>query len=267
MDLEQLCLTKGPFSPDENRSIFEAHFRGAPRRWLRRPLVKYGLADKRVLDVGCSFGEALVFFGPGSMGVDLHARAVRFARGLGLNAWAGDFLDPAILAEIPAQAFDAVWCSHVIEHVAAPHDALVAMRSRLKPGGLLLLGLPPQPHWRWAEALGRLILRLFFGRPTPLGYTAEDHIYAFTRRTSRFLLERAGFEIIEQAAFVSARPLVNGLFNVLCRPAIDRLITVARQIPDWDYPPKSTRRLTESGWAFRDDYVDSTGKNDRPAGP
>ncbi len=260
MDLEQLCLTKGPFSPEENRRIFEEHFQGAPRRWLRRPLIKYGLRDKRVLDVGCSFGEALIFFGPGSLGVDIHAQAVQFAQGLGLNAFQGDFLDPDVLERIPARSFDAVWCSHVIEHVAAPHDALMAMRGRLKPGGLLLLGLPPLPHWRWAEVLGRVILRVFFGRPTPLGYTAEDHIYAFTRRTARFLLERAGFEVIEQTAFVSARPPVNALFNLVARPAIDRLVTVARQIPDWDYPPKSTRRLTESGWAFREDYVDSEGR-------
>lgn len=254
--LEKTCLERGPFPAEENRRIYERHFRGAPRRWLRRPLVKYDLADKKVLDVGCSFGEALIFFGPGSMGVDIHAQAVQFARALGLDALQGDFLDPAVLEKIPPGSFDAVWCSHVIEHVAAPHDALMAMRGRLKPGGLLLLGLPPLPHWRWAELWGKWMLRLFFGRPTPLGYTAEDHIYAFTRRTGRFLLERAGFQVIEQAAFVSRRPLVNGLFNVLCRPAVDRLVTVARQIPDWEYPPKSTRRRTETGWEFRPDYVD-----------
>ncbi|MBU0516480.1 MAG: class I SAM-dependent methyltransferase [Proteobacteria bacterium] len=259
-DLKKLCLERGPYSPQENQAIFERHFRNAPRRWLRLPLVKYGLGDKKVLDVGCSFGEALIFFGPGSRGVDIHARAVQFARGLGLSALQGDFLDPGVLEKIPPRSFDAVWCSQVLEHVAAPHDALLAMRSRLKPGGLLLLGLPPIPHWRWAEAMGRVILRLFFGRPTPLGYTAEDHIYAFTRRTSRFLLERAGFQVIEQAAFVSRRPAVNRLFNVLCRPAVDRLVTVARQIPDWKYPPKSTRRLTETGWVFRNDYVDDDGK-------
>jgi SAM-dependent methyltransferase len=55
--------------------------------------------------------------------------------------------DELILGDIqsyplPANEFDAVICWWVLEHVPRPRDALVNMSSCLRPGGLLVLGVP-----------------------------------------------------------------------------------------------------------------------------
>lgn len=256
--IRDLCISRGPFDEAENRRIWDAHFRSGPRRALRRPLKKYGLNRFRVLDVGCEYGQALIHFGADSMGIEIHADAVRFARAIGLSVIRGDILTSGTLDRPPQGAFDAVWCYAVLEHVAAPHTALMAMRSRLRDRGLLFLGLPVMPAFRIFEPLAGLVSRLIHGRFMPMSYTSHDHINGFTRRTGRFLVERAGFEVIEQSTFVSASTAVNWAYNVFARPFVDVVVTVGRKIPGWNYHPNSTRRVTDTGWSFRPEYIDLT---------
>ena len=45
-----------------------------------------------------------------------------------------------------AEPFDAIWCSHMLEHVDNPQAALRKMFSDLKDGGLLVLTVPPAQH-------------------------------------------------------------------------------------------------------------------------
>ncbi|MBU0515693.1 MAG: class I SAM-dependent methyltransferase [Proteobacteria bacterium] len=250
------CRETGPLSPDENERIFETVYAPGPRRALRPPLQQYGLGAARVLDVGCDYGQGLIHFGPGSMGIEVHATAADFAQGIGLPVLRGDLLDQGPANQIPAETFDAVWCYAVLEHLSAPHSALMFFRSRLKDDGLLFLGLPMMPVSRIFEPYARLISRLVHGRPMPMSYTAADHVNSFTPKTVRFMVERAGFEVTRQAGFVSARPLVNRAYNLLAGPARDVVVTVARKMTEWDYPPGSTRTLTADGWGFKTDYTD-----------
>jgi len=254
-DFRRLCREQGPFSPDENERVFQTIYAPGPRRALRLPLARYGLGQARVLDVGCDYGQGLIHFGPGSLGVEVHAAAADFAQTIGLPVVRGDLLDRGIADQIPAETFDAVWCYAVLEHLSAPHTALMFLRSRLKNGGQLLLGLPMMPLSRVFEPYARLISRLVHGRTMPMSYTSADHVGAFTPKTVRFMVERAGFEVTGQAAMVSARPLVNRAYNLLAGPARDVVVTVARKRPDWHYPPGSTRTLTADGWGFKTDYT------------
>lgn len=68
-------------------------------------------------------------------------------------------LDVRSMPEIPDESFDCVFCSGVLEHVDDYLSALREMTRILKPGGILLLGLPfrqalhmaPHDYWRFTE--------------------------------------------------------------------------------------------------------------------
>lgn len=82
---------------------------------------------------------------------------------------------------LPDAAFDGVLCSQVLEHVFAPEDFLGEIARVLRPGGTLVLAVPflwdehEQPH--------------DFGRYSSFGLRA--------------LLERNGFEVLEQTKSVA----------------------------------------------------------------
>ena len=53
----------------------------------------------------------------------------------------GDFME----IEIPEQ-YDAVWCSHCLEHQLNPHDFLKKLKTCLNPTGLAAITVPPLKH-------------------------------------------------------------------------------------------------------------------------
>jgi SAM-dependent methyltransferase len=79
-------------------------------------------------------------------------------------------------------AFDLVWASEVIEHVADTARWLSEVRRVLAPGGRLLLTTPS--HGRLRVVLGGIER---FSQP--LG----DHLHLYTRASLRALLEEFGF--------------------------------------------------------------------------
>jgi len=44
------------------------------------------------------------------------------------------------------EKFDAIWCSHTLEHVLNPHGFLVKIRNDIKEGGILSITVPPLKH-------------------------------------------------------------------------------------------------------------------------
>src|SRR5919206_427885 len=84
-EVQRLVRERSPLAAEETEALIRSRFRTLPRR-LAFALGRWPLASARVLDVGCSWGHCLVHFGPGSLGVDNTARAVRFCSALGLEA-------------------------------------------------------------------------------------------------------------------------------------------------------------------------------------
>jgi len=70
---------------------------------------------------------------------------------------------------VPADRFDCVFCTEVLEHTLQPFDAVGELRRMLRPGGRLLLSAPfnfrihgPLPDcWRFTEHGLRALLRDF----------------------------------------------------------------------------------------------------------
>jgi SAM-dependent methyltransferase len=152
----------------------------------------------RALDLGSGDGHfTQVLSGAGAevVGLDIAQAAVRRARERypELDFSLGEFDGPLPLAD---HAFDLVWASEVIEHVADTAKWLSEVRRVLAPRGRLLLSTPSHGRLRLA-ALG---VERF---SEPLG----DHLHLYTRRSLRTLLEEFGFAPIEVRA-VGGPPLL-----------------------------------------------------------
>ena len=133
-------------------------------------------------------------FGPGSLGLDAVEANVEAVRARGLDAQLANVEDA--LPELDRQ-WDAAYCSNIIEHLVAPHLLLLRLHEVLTPNGLIFVMVPTVPP---ARPLDWLIRRVIGHN----GYRAAEHIYAFTPRTAEFMVERAGYRVIE-TAFVAAR--------------------------------------------------------------
>jgi SAM-dependent methyltransferase len=137
----------------------------------------------KLLDVGCSTGFLL------------NAARLRFEpTGVEPSRWAADYAGRQLKilvrrgtleeAKFPDASFDVVTLVDVIEHLADPLSTLQEIRRVLKPGGLLYVVTP-----NIASLMARLMRSRWWGlRPA--------HIYYFSPRTLRHLLDKAGFEPI-----------------------------------------------------------------------
>lgn len=129
-ELRDYIVRHGCYSQEENLRIYEKWFAAAPRYLFRAVDRKYGLTQKVLCDVGCSYGMNLLFCVPGSYGIEIDGYAVAFARSLGLTVYQRDVLNDD-LSDLPK--VEAIWCSAVLEHVDSPHMFLRKLHLLLKP--------------------------------------------------------------------------------------------------------------------------------------
>jgi SAM-dependent methyltransferase len=121
----------------------------------------------------------------------------------------------------PDASFDAVICSHVLEHVDDDRAALAELRRVLRPGAWVLLSVPVDPAreetfedpaivtpeartWHyWQHDHVRLYCRDFLGRVAAAGFEIEDD--AFLRRLPDALVERHGINRLDTIV-IARRP-------------------------------------------------------------
>jgi len=152
----------------------------------------------RALDVGCGAGEftaALAQAGAKAVGVDVAEAALARARASHAEL---DFRLVPIDGPLPFEdnAFDLVWASEVIEHVADTARWLSEIRRVLAPGARLLVTTPSHGRLRVAlEGIERF--------SEPLG----EHLHLYTARSLRALLGEFDFAPIDVRA-VDGPPLL-----------------------------------------------------------
>ena len=148
-----------------------------------RPLEKIKAPPGKLVDVGAYTGvfvEIAAQHGWDAFGVEPSQWAVAQARDRGLHMIEGTLASP----ELTDASFDVVTMWDVIEHVADPFGELTQADRLLKPGGLLVV------H---TMDIDSGFARLMGGR---WPWLMEMHIYYFSRRTLKYMLEKAGFTVI-----------------------------------------------------------------------
>jgi 2-polyprenyl-3-methyl-5-hydroxy-6-metoxy-1,4-benzoquinol methylase len=184
-----------------------------------RPLERItGPPDGRpLLDVGCYTGvfvEIATSHGWDARGLEPSRWAVEQARARELRVVQGT-LDAA---DLPEARFDVVTMWDVIEHLTDPCRALEHVHRLLRPGGLVVV------HTIDIESLFARLM----GARWP--WLMEMHLYYFSRRTLRAMLEKCGFEVISdkpQGRYLRLGYLMNrvgALMPIVGRP-VEWLVT------------------------------------------
>ncbi|MEK7474369.1 MAG: class I SAM-dependent methyltransferase [Candidatus Coatesbacteria bacterium] len=149
------------------------------RRMLR--LLELVVAPGRLVDVGCGPGALLAAAAPRwrATGVELSRWSTAEARRRG-----GEVVEGTLAgAAFPDASIDAVTMLDVVEHLPDPREVLAEVRRILRPGGAVLV-LTPDVGAFMARAMGAWWWGL---RPA--------HLYYFSARTLRALLDQEGFEV------------------------------------------------------------------------
>ncbi len=150
----------------------------------------------RLLDVGTGSGLLLTAAeqrGWTVAGVEISPDAARHARDeFGLDVLAGDVF------AVPATAqYDVVVFNHVVEHLLDPVGDLRYGAERLRPGGLLVVGVPNFGSW-----MARL------RREHWVSLHPHEHYWQFTRESFLHAIEPLGLELLdfETTNYVIGRP-------------------------------------------------------------
>lgn len=155
-----------------------------------------GKREGRLLDVGCAVGVFLALAkeeGWDVCGVDVSEFAVSCAKKrCQAEVYAGELSD----LHFPAASFDVVTMWDVLEHFLHPAATLGEIRRILKDDGVLLMDTPNEASLMRRVAYG--VYRLCAGRmdyPARMLYHSY-HLYYFSEKTLRKLLDKSGFEVI-----------------------------------------------------------------------
>ena len=195
----------GQYSPARPRAAgsvdaFQRFVTHQPLRFLRRAGLREGA---RVLDVGAGPGRmvgAFVNSGYEARGIEPSRRSSELAMAKGLavlqrDLWthADDDLDGLVL-----------W--HVLEHIDDPAGGLERMHGWLRPGGLVMVGVPNAAS-----------LQADIGGEGWLHWDAPRHRVHFTADGITRLLARSGFEPVRTHHLVLEQNLHGMWFALLTR--------------------------------------------------
>jgi SAM-dependent methyltransferase len=185
----------------------------------------FNLGQKSVLDIGCSYGEFLVHFGPGSTGVTLTQAEVDYGTARGLDIRYGNVESDSFTLE---QKYDVIFANNIFEHLYSPHHFLIKIKKYLKPEVVLILGVPCVPK---VTSLVHL--------PKFRGSLAVEHINFFTKDTLVKTVERGGWVVEAVRGFHFSNKVIDTLLN----PVYPHFYVVATPKPGFQYPERRMKEL------------------------
>ena len=155
---------------------------------------KFSKNKNNLFDIGSGNGHLISLAkkrGWDPIGYDVDCTTVsKIKSKLGIEILCGDFLN----LNIPAEKYEVVTMLHVIEHLKEPILYLNKVKEILVPEGVLFLALP-NIHSRSANL--KLILEKLKIKRKNIGayYDTGHHLWYFTPKTIRHILEKNGFNV------------------------------------------------------------------------
>ena len=163
--------------------------------------------SKLVLDVGCGAGDLAALLqqqGHVVDGISISESEIQTAKPFLRNAWLQN-LEQGLPPVAPA-SYDAVVCSHVLEHICYPKQLLKDIHASLKEDGYLVVALPNIMHYKTRfELMGG---NFKYDQQGLWDYT---HFRWYTYLSAKKLLEEHGFHVA--FASVSGELPLNSLFS------------------------------------------------------
>lgn len=204
----------------------EQRFAGVASSATFRNIISYHQLDKKtVLDIGCSYGEFLAHFEKGSVGVSISPDEASYGRSKGLNIQEGNIEDSKFDID---QKFDIIFANNIFEHLLAPHTFLITIKKFLKPGGVLILGVPCIPKIVTLMKLAKF-----------RGSLATGHINFFTKDTLIQTVLHAGWNVIS----IRGHHFSNSIIDRLLNPVYPHFYVSAQIDRDFDYSEKRKKEL------------------------
>jgi len=154
------------------------------------------LQNKVVLDVGCGFGEQLLWFrrkGYKVRGIDLSHEVARVAHKKNIAVISAD----ARALPFQDKSFDIVYSLGVLEHFYNIEKALEEQLRIIQPGGTIIVAIP----YIWSPfALAITAFEVIRGVAFKYGFTATRG-KLFSKKQLKSLLSKVGFENIEMELY------------------------------------------------------------------
>ena len=204
----------------------EKRFENVSRSKIFENIVRlFELDTRRVLDIGCSFGEFVARFGSGSTGISINQEEVAYGQKRGLDIRYGNIeSDDFVLDE----RYDVIFANNLLEHLYSPHAFLIKIKRYLKPNGIVLLGVPCIP-----KIVSLLHIQKFRGS------LSLEHINFFTKDTLVKTTERAGWEVKTARGF----RFENSILDHLLDPIYPHFYVVASEDTQFRYSDKRMKEL------------------------
>lgn len=147
----------------------------------------------RLLDFGCADGYFLELArqqGWEITGVEISAFQAQYAS----SRLAISVFDS--IEHFPESSFDVITLWEVLEHLTQPIVELRKLKSRLRPGGVLMMSTPNAGFWKAVHKPGEWS-----------NFSPPAHLILFTERTLKLTLSSAGFASIEVRKGVPLPPM------------------------------------------------------------
>lgn len=182
------------------------------------------LREKKVLDLGCGYGEYLVEFGKNSMGVTSTLDEVAYGKEKNIRITRGnvEYIDELGLHE----SFQAIWANNLFEHLLAPHAFLIKLKTVANKDTILILGVPVVP--RIASLMKITKFR---------GALAGAHVNFFTKETLKLTVERAGWTVLGARSFFFTNKLLDWITSFFA----PHIYIVAQNNEGFRYPDKKLK--------------------------
>lgn len=188
---------------------------------FKRILNTLDLDEKKVLDLGCGYGEHLMKFGKDSVGITTTNDEVEYGIEANLKIVKGnvELIDSLNLEN----NFQAIWANNLFEHLLSPHAFLMKLKLVADNDSRLVLGVPVVPK------ISTLMKFKKFR-----GALASPHINFFTKETLSLTVTSAGWIIEEVRPFIFKNYLLDKMISLF----VPHLYIIARNDSNFIYPEK-----------------------------